>query len=90
MMGYNANFSKLSPGAMLVALSLRHAIEEGFRRYDFARGGEEFKRSLCGDLHYTHHRKLTRRGLRVAAINAGRSGLDAAKGVARTLLRRSA
>jgi CelD/BcsL family acetyltransferase involved in cellulose biosynthesis len=90
MMGYNPEFSRLSPGAVLVGLSIRHAIENGFRHYDFARGGEDFKLSLCTDVKYTSHTKLTRRGLKVAAINAGRSGFVAAKGIARTLLRRSA
>ncbi|HEV3091503.1 MAG TPA: GNAT family N-acetyltransferase [Candidatus Cybelea sp.] len=90
MMGYNADFAKLSPGAILVAMSIRHAIEQGYKHYDFARGGEEFKRSFCSERRYTHHTKLTRRGFRVAAINAGRSGLVAAKGVARAFLRRPA
>lgn len=87
MMGYNPDFPKLSPGAVLVGLSTRHAIEHGFKRYDLARGGEEYKLSLCNGVHYTSHMKLTRRGLRVAAVNAGRSGFVAAKGVARRLLR---
>ncbi|MGA2759941.1 MAG: GNAT family N-acetyltransferase [Candidatus Cybelea sp.] len=90
MMGYNPEYSRLSPGAVLVGLSIRYAIESGFRRYDFARGGEDFKLSLCTNVKYTSHTKLTRRGLKVAAINAGRSGFFAAKGIARTLLRRSA
>lgn len=90
MMGYDSNFSHLSPGTVLVALSIREAIEQGFARYDLSRGGEPYKRSLCTGLRYTAHAKLTRRGLRVAAINVGRSGLSAAKGVARALLRRPA
>lgn len=90
MMGYNPAFSKLSPGTVLVALTVRHAIERGFKRYDFARGGEDFKLSFCTNVKYTNHAKLTRRGLKVAALNTGRSGFAAARGVARTLLRRSA
>jgi CelD/BcsL family acetyltransferase involved in cellulose biosynthesis len=87
MMGYNPEYQKLSPGAVLVGLSARHAIEQGLKRYDLARGGEEYKLSLCNGVHYTNHTTLTRRGLRVAAVNAGRSGFIAAKGFARTLLR---
>ena len=90
MMGYNAEYAKISPGALLLALSIRHAIEEGYARYDFARGSEEFKLSFCTQISYTNHAKLTRRGLRAAAVNAGRSGIVAAKGVARTILRRPA
>jgi CelD/BcsL family acetyltransferase involved in cellulose biosynthesis len=88
MMGYNPDFQKLSPGAVLVALSTRHAIEHGFKRYDLARGGEEYKLSLANGIHYTSQTKLTRRGLRVAAVNAGRSGFASAKSAARKLLRR--
>jgi CelD/BcsL family acetyltransferase involved in cellulose biosynthesis len=87
MLGYNPDFPKLSPGAVLVGLSMRNAIEQGFKRYDLARGGEEYKLSLCNGVQYTSHTKVTRRGLRVAAVNAGRSGFVAAKGIARTLLR---
>ena len=90
MMGYNDEYAKISPGALLLALSIRHAIEEGYARYDFARGSEEFKLSFCTQISYTNHAKLTRRGLRAAAVNAGRSGIVAAKGVARTILRRPA
>jgi CelD/BcsL family acetyltransferase involved in cellulose biosynthesis len=90
MMGFNPEYARFSPGFMLVALSIRHGIEQGFRRYDLARGGEGFKLSLCSDMDYTTHATLTRRGLRTAAINAGRHGLFAAKGVARSVLGRSA
>jgi CelD/BcsL family acetyltransferase involved in cellulose biosynthesis len=90
MMGYNAEFSRLSPGMMLVCMSIRRAISLGYRRYDLARGGEAYKASLATHVEYTTQTKLTRRTMRVAAVNAGRTGFFAAKGFARSLLVRPA
>jgi CelD/BcsL family acetyltransferase involved in cellulose biosynthesis len=90
MMGFNPEYSRLSPGIMLVASSIRYGIANGFRRYDLARGGEGFKLSLCTDVDHTQHVTLTRRGFRTAAVNAGRHGVFAAKGIARSMLGRSA
>jgi len=41
--GFDQKFAKLSPGQVLFAYSIRYAIGEGFREYDFLRGGEEYK-----------------------------------------------
>lgn len=90
MMGYDVRYAGYSPGAMLVALSLRYAIEQGYQRYELARGGEGYKTSLATHTGYTAQTRLTRRGVRVAAVNAGRRGIVAAKGLARTLLARPA
>lgn len=90
MMGFNAEYARFSPGLMLVASSIRHGIENGFRRYDLARGSEGFKLSLSTDVDHTTHVTLTRRGFRTAAVNAGRQGVVTAKGIARSMLGRSA
>jgi CelD/BcsL family acetyltransferase involved in cellulose biosynthesis len=90
MMGFDVGYARFSPGLMLVASSIRKGIENGFRRYDLARGGEKFKLSLSTNVDYTTHVTLTRRGLRTAAINAGRHGVFTAKGIARSMLGRSA
>lgn len=90
MMGYDADYSKYSPGAMLVCASIRYAIEHGYRRYDLSRGGEAFKSSLATGLDHTTHATLTRPGIRVAAVNAGRRSFFAVKGIARQLLVRPA
>jgi len=90
MMGYDADYAKYSPGAMLVCSSIRHAIELGYRRYDLSRGGEAFKSSLATGVDYTAQATLTRPGIRVAAVNAGRRSFFAVKGIARQLLVRPA
>jgi CelD/BcsL family acetyltransferase involved in cellulose biosynthesis len=90
MMGYNAQYSRLSPGSVLVGLCIRRAIEQGYSRYDLARGDEGYKASLATDIDYTTHTTLTRKSIRVAAVNASRRGFFAAKGLARDLLVRPA
>jgi CelD/BcsL family acetyltransferase involved in cellulose biosynthesis len=90
MMGYDPAYAKYSPGAVLVCNSIRYAIENGYRRYDLSRGGETFKASLATGVTYTTHATLTRPGVRVAAVNAGRRGFFAVKGLARQLLVRPA
>ncbi len=43
-MGWNPDTSVTSPGVVLLAASIRQAIEEGLKRYDFLRGDEPYKR----------------------------------------------
>lgn len=44
--GFDTRFAALSPGTVIVAHSLRAAIREGFRTFDFLRGDEPYKRRL--------------------------------------------
>jgi CelD/BcsL family acetyltransferase involved in cellulose biosynthesis len=90
MMGYDAAYAKFSPGAMIVCAAIRYAIEQGFAHFELSRGGESFKSSLATGVAYTAHATLTRPGVRVAAVNVGRRGFFAAKGLARQLLVRPA
>jgi len=47
--GYDPErFAHLSPGVVLTALSIQHAIELGRARFDFLRGDEEYKYRLGG------------------------------------------
>ncbi len=46
--GYDADFSNLAPGRVIIAYSIRDAIENGFQIYDFLRGDEEYKFSRFG------------------------------------------
>jgi CelD/BcsL family acetyltransferase involved in cellulose biosynthesis len=39
---------ELSPGILLLAYLIRHAIEQGCKRFDFLRGNEEYKYRLGG------------------------------------------
>ena len=42
------DFADLSPGIVLLAYNIRHAIEEGFQFYDFLRGDEAYKYRMGG------------------------------------------
>jgi CelD/BcsL family acetyltransferase involved in cellulose biosynthesis len=90
MMGYNVEYARFSPGTMLICASIRRAIEEGYDRYDLSRGGQTYKTSLATHFAYTTHTTLSRRGVRVVAVNAARQSLIAAKRVARHFLVRPA
>lgn len=46
--GYDPALSHFSLGYILVALSIRDAIQRGLKRYDFLRGGERYKYDLGG------------------------------------------
>jgi CelD/BcsL family acetyltransferase involved in cellulose biosynthesis len=46
--GYDAKFSNLAPGRMMMAYSIRYAIENGFQVYDLLRGDEDYKFSFFG------------------------------------------
>lgn len=42
------DFGDLSPGIVLLAYNIRHAIEQGFQVYDFLRGNEAYKYRMGG------------------------------------------
>ncbi|MEJ5220685.1 MAG: GNAT family N-acetyltransferase [Tepidiforma sp.] len=46
--GYDPALAHLAPGLVSKAWTIRDAIERGFRRFDFLRGDEEYKRRLGG------------------------------------------
>ncbi|MBE0433462.1 GNAT family N-acetyltransferase [candidate division WOR-3 bacterium] len=45
-MGFDPEYQDLSPGIVTIALDIRSAIDEGYRYYDFLRGGEDYKYRL--------------------------------------------
>ena len=47
MTGRDETFEGPSPAGILHAFSIRHAIENGFSEYDFARGNAPYKYSYC-------------------------------------------
>jgi len=47
--GRDESFNAPPPGLILHAYSIRHAIQKGFRVYDFLRGNEAYKYSLATD-----------------------------------------
>jgi CelD/BcsL family acetyltransferase involved in cellulose biosynthesis len=86
MIGHNPAYAQFSPGVMLGCVSIRRAIEEGYQRYELSRGDQAYKLSLSTDVKYTTNTTLRRRGVREAALNAGRESFFAAKRLARNLL----
>lgn len=46
--GFDPKFSYLSPGLLLKAYLIKDAIEKGFKKFDFLRGGERYKYDLGG------------------------------------------
>lgn len=58
--GFDARYAALSPGTVMVAHSLRAAIREGFRTFDFLRGDEPYKRSFGARARFGANVVLTR------------------------------
>lgn len=63
--GYNSEYSKLSPGRVMMAHSIKKAIDNHFQIYDFLRGNEEYKFSFFGAQKYFNticqiHRKTVK------------------------------
>ena len=44
--GFDPEFSFYSTGVVLKALSIKKAVEDGKKKYDFLRGGERYKYEL--------------------------------------------
>ena len=42
------DYGDLSPGIVLLAYNIRHAIEQGYQLYDFLRGSEAYKYRMGG------------------------------------------
>ena len=87
MIGHNPDYAKFSPGMMLGCASIRRAIEEGYRLYNFSLGDQAYKMSLATGVSYVTNATVWRRSFRAAAVNAGRRGFVAAKRLGRKLLR---
>jgi CelD/BcsL family acetyltransferase involved in cellulose biosynthesis len=61
MGGYDPGYAKISPGTTLVAYVLRYAIENGFKMFDFLRGGENYKAWFGTEERGVRHMILARR-----------------------------
>ncbi|HYW54501.1 MAG TPA: GNAT family N-acetyltransferase [Dongiaceae bacterium] len=68
MLGFDEAYDKLSPGKGIVGRAIRAAIESGYEHFDFLRGDEPFKARYAPDAHVTKNFRVTRPGLRSAAI----------------------
>ena len=52
--GYDPSYSALSVGLLLKALSLKNAIDDSMKYFDFLRGDERYKYHLGGEDHYLY------------------------------------
>ena len=70
MTGYHPDYSKFSPGRVMMAYSIQKAIANNFKVYDFLRGDEDYKFSFFGaKQRFNYVAKITRRNMRVTGIN---------------------
>lgn len=79
---FNDKFAKLSPGRVLCGYTIRYAIENGFKVYDFLRGDEAYKFSFASIERFNSHilvrRKTLRSRMATTAINLAKR-LEAGK-----------
>jgi CelD/BcsL family acetyltransferase involved in cellulose biosynthesis len=69
MNSFSAEFCEVhSPGQVVVALSVRHAIEQGCRHYDFLRGDEKYKEELGGRERACRSFEMEKKGIKSRAI----------------------
>ncbi|WP_414623057.1 GNAT family N-acetyltransferase [Calothrix sp. CCY 0018] len=69
MTGFNPEYSKLSPGRTVIAFSIKKAIENQFKFYDFLRGDLDYKISLLGaEKRWNTDCKIVRKNLRTNTI----------------------
>ncbi|MGB3642789.1 MAG: GNAT family N-acetyltransferase [Rivularia sp. (in: cyanobacteria)] len=69
MTGYNPEYSKLSPGRVMMAYSIQKAIENDFKNYDLLRGDLDYKISLLGaEKRWNTDCKIIRKNLRANTI----------------------
>jgi CelD/BcsL family acetyltransferase involved in cellulose biosynthesis len=62
--GRDPKWAAQSVGQVLMTVMVRRAIERGFRRFDFLRGGEEYKRSWTSTARYVDEIVVFRPGWR--------------------------
>ena len=69
---FNPLYASFSPGTVVAGLMIEHAIQSGFKVYDFSRGSERYKFHFGPELRFTHHTSVTRVGVRSSIGNAVR------------------
>ncbi len=79
--GMDARAKRLSPGTMNLDATIRWALREGFRFFDFLRGDEGYKREFCPDERHSVHLTVPAAGARTRfalarAAQRGRRTLD--------------
>ncbi|MDJ0732528.1 MAG: GNAT family N-acetyltransferase [Nostocaceae cyanobacterium] len=68
--GRDHTFNNPPPGIVLHAYSIRYAIQNGFKIYDFLRGDEDYKFSFAPKTRFIKHIFLKRKNVKPATINS--------------------
>ncbi|WP_353931911.1 GNAT family N-acetyltransferase [Okeanomitos corallinicola TIOX110] len=66
------------PGIVLHTYSIRYAIQNGFKIYDFLRGDEDYKFSFAPETRLIKHILLKRKNVNSQQINSGLKGISTA------------
>ena len=69
MTGFNREYSKFSPGRVMMAYGIKKAIDKQFKTFDLLRGDEEYKATLFGAKEsFNHNFTIVRKNLRANTI----------------------
>ncbi|NOX84348.1 MAG: GNAT family N-acetyltransferase [Chlorobi bacterium] len=61
---YNRDYSKIAPGFVLFAESIKQAIEQNYKYYDFTVGLDLYKRAFGPELYETKNVSITRKNIK--------------------------
>lgn len=84
--GLDPAWAKLSPGLVLLGLSLESAARRGVQCYDFLRGNEAYKLDWATGTQETVQLRVSARGLRIAAFGLAEDVPSLLRGAAKSLL----
>lgn len=83
--GYDEDYAAISPGRVIVAISIRDAIERGYTTYDFLGGDEPYKAHFGAERRDTANTVVTRTSVRATLLNIARRCVRAARSTRRTM-----
>jgi len=84
--GYDPALRNLSPGLVLLGLSIANACQRGIQRYDFLRGEEAYKFDWATSTRETVTVQVSKRKVSVAVFIAAKQAQSAAKDFLQTIL----
>jgi CelD/BcsL family acetyltransferase involved in cellulose biosynthesis len=79
MVGHDPEYGRFSPGKALLATAVRQAIADGYRTFDFMRGGEAYKQSFATHEAPNSSFAIRRHGARDALLHAIEPGYAAVR-----------
>lgn len=69
--GFDPAHAAISPGTLLVAATIKRAIEEGVKQFDFLRGDEPYKRRWKPQRELKNYRLIQPRNVHLGSLGAG-------------------